>query len=152
MFPSMSARQYISVADVDAAFGRHLREDQYSWAPKILSVDPAWEGDDELVIGMRQGLAFRILRTIPKNDNDMQVASMIAQIEDAEKADAVFIDAGYGTGIVSAGRTMKRNWQLVWFAGESSRSGVSQQAGRDVGRNKGLAERGRRNTQRHRAL
>ncbi len=123
MFPSMSARQYISVADVDAAFGRHLREDQYSWAPKILSVDPAWEGDDELVIGMRQGLAFRILRTIPKNDNDMQVASMIAQIEDAEKADAVFIDAGYGTGIVSAGRTMKRNWQLVWFAGASSDPG-----------------------------
>jgi hypothetical protein len=28
----------------------------------------------------------------------------------------VFIDAGYGTGIVSAGMTMGRDWQLVWFA------------------------------------
>ena len=123
MFPSMSARQFISVADVDASFGRHLRDEQYNFAPKILSVDPAWEGDDELVIGLRQGLAFSIKRIIPKNDNDMQVANIIAQLEDTESADAVFIDAGYGTGIVSAGRTMGRNWQLVWFSGESSDPG-----------------------------
>ena len=101
MFPAMSARQFISVADVDAAFGRHLRPDQYGFAPKILTCDPAWEGDDELVMGLRQGLAFKILRTIPKNDNDIQVASIIANLEDSEGADAVFIDAGYGTGIVS---------------------------------------------------
>ena len=123
MFPSMSARQFISVTDVDAAFGRHLRDEQYNFAPKIVSVDPAWEGDDELVIGMRQGLAFRLLRTIPKNDNDIQVAGIVAQIEDLESADAVFIDAGYGTGIVSAGRSLGRNWQLVWFSGESSDPG-----------------------------
>lgn len=123
MFPSLSARQFISVADVDAAFGKHLRSDQYSFAPKILSIDPAWEGDDELVIGLRQGLAFSIKRTIPKNDNDIQVANIIANLEDGEKADAVFIDAGYGTGIVSAGRTLGRNWQLVWFSGESANPG-----------------------------
>ncbi|MDR3555551.1 MAG: hypothetical protein P4L55_12415 [Syntrophobacteraceae bacterium] len=119
VFPSLSARQFISVTDVDAAFGRHLRRDQYDFAPKILSVDPAWEGDDELVIGLRQGLAFTILRTIPKNDNDIDIANIIARLEDDEKADAVFIDAGYGTGIVSAGRTFGRTWQLVWFAGAS---------------------------------
>ncbi len=123
MFPSMSARQFISVTDVDAAYGRHLRSGQYDFAPKIISVDPAWEGDDELVIGLRQGLAFSILRTMPKNDNDIQVANIVANLEDSEKADAVFIDAGYGTGIVSAGRTMGRTWQLVWFAGESSDPG-----------------------------
>jgi hypothetical protein len=123
MFPAMSARQFISVADVDTAFGRHLREEQYNFAPKIVSVDPAWEGDDELVIGLRQGLAFKLLRMIPKNDNDIQVANIIANLEDTENADAVFIDAGYGTGIVSAGRTLGRSWQLVWFSGESSDSG-----------------------------
>jgi len=31
----------------------------------------------------------------------------------------VFIDAGYGTGVVSAGKTMNRKWRLVWFAGKS---------------------------------
>ncbi len=125
VFPSMSAKQFISVADVDAAFGRHLRIDQYDFAPKILSVDPAWEGDDELVIGLRQGLAFSILRVIPKNDNDIEIANIIGRLEDEEKADAVFIDAGYGTGIVSAGRTLGRNWQLVWFAGASMDPGCA---------------------------
>jgi len=123
MFPAMSARQFISVTDVDAAYDRHLRPEQYEWAPKIISVDPAWEGDDELVIGCRQGLKFRVLRTIPKNDNDAQVASIIAQIEDDEDADAVFVDAGYGTGIVSFGKTIGRDWKLVWFGSASSDPG-----------------------------
>jgi len=118
MFPSMSAKQFISVADVDAAFGRQLRREQYDWAPKILTVDPAWEGDDEFVIGLRQGLRFEILRAIAKNDNDVQAAGLIASLEDEHKADAVFVDAGYGTGIVSVGRTLGREWQLVWFAEE----------------------------------
>jgi hypothetical protein len=115
IFPSQSAKQFISEADVDKGYGKHLRENEYNWAPKILTVDPAWEGDDEFVVGLRQGLHFRILRTIPKNDNDVSMANMIARIEDEEKADAVFIDGGYGTGIISVGRTLKRNWQIVWF-------------------------------------
>ncbi|HCE08100.1 MAG TPA: terminase [Oxalobacteraceae bacterium] len=123
MFPSASAKQFISTTDVDAAFNRQLREDQYLFAPKILTCDPAWEGDDELVIGLRQGLHFEVLRVIAKNDNDLQVATILANLEDQHKADAVFIDAGYGTGIVSAGRTMGRDWQLIWFAGASSDAG-----------------------------
>lgn len=123
MFPSVSAKQFISTTDVDAALGRILREEQYDFAPKIITCDPAWEGDDELVIGMRQGLHFQILRTIAKNDNDIHVANIIANLEDQHQADAVFIDAGYGTGIVSAGRTMGRTWELVWFGGSSSDPG-----------------------------
>lgn len=123
MFPSMSAKQFIAVADVDAAYGKALRAEQVEFAPKILTCDPAWEGDDELVIGLRQGLWFQILRTIPKNDNDIQVANILANLEDEHGADAVFIDAGYGTGIKSAGDTMGRAWTLVWFAGESTDPG-----------------------------
>lgn len=122
-FPSQSAKQFIGTDDVDAARNRHLREEQYNFAPKILTCDPAWEGDDELVISLRQGLWFKVLRVIGKNDNDLQVAAILANLEDEHGADAVFIDAGYGTGIVSAGRTMKRNWLLVWFSGESSKPG-----------------------------
>lgn len=119
MFPSMSARQFISVGDVDAAFGRHLKVTQYDFAAKVLTVDPAWEGDDDTVIGMRQGLKFEVLRVIGKNDNDMQIAAIIADLEDTLMADAVIIDAGFGTGIASAGRTLGRNWQIVWFSGAS---------------------------------
>lgn len=123
MFPSQSYKQFISTDLVDAAFGKHLRKEQYSFAPKILTCDPAWEGDDELVIGLRQGLSFKILKVMPKNDNDIFIANLLARYEDELGCDAVFIDAGYGTGIVSAGRTMGREWQLVWFGGASNDPG-----------------------------
>jgi len=123
IFPSMSAKQFIAVADVDAARGKSLRPEAYNFAPVILSCDPAWSGDDELVIAKRQGLAFSILRTIPKNDNDIQIAGILGQLEDEHNADAVFIDAGYGTGIASAGQTLGRDWTLVWFSGASNNPG-----------------------------
>jgi len=123
LFPSMSAKQFISQKDVDAAYGRHLRPEQYNFAPKILTLDPAWEGDDELVFSLRQGLMFRVLRTMAKNDNDIVIANILAQMEDEHRADAVFVDFGYGTGIVSAGKTMGRTWRLVNFAGEAGDKG-----------------------------
>lgn len=119
MFPSMSIKQIISSDDVDAAFGREIRPESYNFAPKILTLDNAWEGDDEGVIGLRQGLKFRVLHTFAKNDNDIEVAMKLAQLEDEHKADAVHIDAGYGTGVYSAGKTMNRKWKLIWFSGES---------------------------------
>ena len=118
-FPSQSIKQLISQDDVDAAQSRHLMETAYSFAPKILTLDNAWEGDDEGVIGLRQGLHFRILATFRKNDNDIEVAHKLAALEDEHQADAVHVDAGYGTGVVSAGKAMKRKWRLVWFSGES---------------------------------
>lgn len=123
MFPKASAKQFISTEDVDAAIGRALRPEQYEFAPKILTCDPAWEGDDTLEIGMRQGLHFRILRTIEKNDNDLHIASILANLEDHHGADAVFIDTGWGTGIISAGRTMGRNWIGVAFSSASADPG-----------------------------
>lgn len=117
-FPSQSPMQFIGEADVEAAQKRHLRPEQYSFAPKIIGVDPAWTGADKVEIVLRQGLTVKSLASLPKNDNDVEVANLIARFEDEESADAVFVDAGYGTGIVSAGRTMGRNWRLVWFAGK----------------------------------
>lgn len=125
MFPAMSAMQFISTTDVDAALGRHLTASQYEFAPVILTCDPAWGGDDELVIAKRQGLLFTVLKTLPKNDNDMVIAECIARYQDEHKADAVFIDAGYGTGIYSGGKTLGRNWQLVYFAAESADPGCA---------------------------
>lgn len=124
VFPSASFKQFISVEDVDRAYGKELRPEQYNFAPKVITVDPAWEGDDEFVISMRQGLFFKVIRKIPKNDNDFQMAGLIAAIEDEEQADAVFVDAGYGTGIISAAKTLGRNdWVLIWFSEASNDPG-----------------------------
>lgn len=122
-FPSQSAMQFISSDDVDAARNRHLRKEQYDFAPKIIGVDPAWTGDDALEIFLRQGLYSKHLITLPKNDNDIEVANLIARLEDEHQADAVFIDAGYGTGIVSAGSVMGRSWRLIWFSGKPTDPG-----------------------------
>jgi len=118
-FPSQSAMQFISEADVDAARNRHLRPEQYNFAPVIIGVDPAWTGDDNLEIVLRQGLYSKSLMTIPKNDNDVHIANLIVRFEDEYHADAVFIDAGYGTGIKSAGDVMGRSWRLIWFSGKA---------------------------------
>jgi hypothetical protein len=125
MFPSLSAKQFIATDDVDEAVRRYVRPEQYSFAPIILTCDPAWEGDDALVIGLRQGLYSRILRSIPKNDNDVEIATILANLEDEHNADAVFIDGGYGTGIYSAGQTMGRDWLLVWFGAASADVGCA---------------------------
>lgn len=117
-FPAQSAMQFISADDVDKARARHLRKEQYAFAPVILGVDPAWTGDDKLEIMLRQGLYSKSLASLPRNDNDVEVANLIARLEDEYQADAVFVDAGYGTGIVSAGSVMGRSWRLIWFSGK----------------------------------
>lgn len=118
-FPRASSRQFIPENLVLDALGKHLRDEQYNFAPVILTCDPAWTGDDELTIGLRQGLFFDILDVMPKNDNDVHVAQKLAAYETKYAASAVFIDAGYGTGIKSAGDVMGRSWELVWFGGAS---------------------------------
>lgn len=124
-FPSASSNQFISVTDARAALDRVLREEQFNFAPKILTCDPAWTGDDDLVIGLRQGLMFRVLLVMSRNDNDIEVATILANHEDNEQADAVFIDQGYGTGIWSAGKTWGRGWQLVNFGSASPDPGCA---------------------------
>ncbi|MDX8537053.1 terminase [Mesorhizobium abyssinicae] len=126
-FPAQSAMQFISEADADKARKVHLRKEQYSFAPVILGVDPAWTGDDKLEIMLRQGLYSKSLATIERNDNDVEVANLIARLEDEHQADAVFVDAGYGTGIVSAGQVMGRSWRLIWFSGKSVDEGYLNQ-------------------------
>ncbi len=118
-FPSSSDRQMISTALADAGRGRHLPVTAYQFAPKVIGVDPAWSGGDEIAITLRQGLAAKVLAIYEKNDNDFIIAGYVAYFEDKEEADAVIIDMGFGTGIYSAGKTMGRNWMLVSFS-ESS--------------------------------
>ena len=121
MFPSSSAKQFIEINIIDEASGKNLHYSQFAFAPKILTCDPSWTGEDELVIGLRQGLSFKVLARMPKNDNDAIPAMKLAQFEDEYEADAVFIDLGYGTGIYSFGKMWGRKWELIAFGGKSSK-------------------------------
>jgi len=125
VFPKVGERQFIGSDIVEAARTRHLREDEFSFAPVILTLDPAWYGGDELVIAMRQGLRSRILMSFhhAAGSDDSTVAGYLAKFEDEFKADAVFVDMGYGTGVVSAGKLMGRQWTLVSFGSKSGTEG-----------------------------
>jgi len=119
-FPHTSSMQFIPSDLVEAARGLHLRENQYNFAPVIIGVDPAWSGDDETAIVLRQGLMCKVLATYQKMQDDAELAGYLANFEDEYKADAVFIDLGWGTGIYSMGKMMGRKWKLVAFGGKSS--------------------------------
>ena len=116
-FPNVSDRQFIPHSYVSQARGVELHPSKYNFAARILAVDPAWMGGDETCIGLRQGNKFRILARYNKNDDDFVMAGYVAKFEDEEKADAVFVDFGYGTGIVSAGKQLGRSLEVdsVWW-------------------------------------
>ncbi len=56
--------------------------------------------------------------------DDYIIAGHVARLEDEYKADAVFIDLGYGTGIYSGGQQMGRKWILVPFGGKAKDQGL----------------------------
>lgn len=120
LFPSASDLQFIPQNLVDSAMSRYLEQRTYEHAAKIIGVDPAYSGADEACIYLRQGLQSTLLGTWQKTDDDVKFAQTVARLEDEHKADAVFIDFGYGTGIHSVGKSWGRRWRLVQFGGESS--------------------------------
>lgn len=118
VFPSSSDNQLISRDLAEAARRREPTLRSYDFAPVVIGVDPAWTGEDLFAVVLRQGIYSKVLETTPKNDNDIEAARRIARYQDEYKADAVFIDMGYGTGVYSAGKDMGRsNWQIVAFGG-----------------------------------
>jgi hypothetical protein len=119
-FDVSSSKQFIASEIVDEAIRRVVAERDVLHAPVILSLDPAWSGDDEYVIGMRRGLHFEILWTGYKIEDDVWLAKILAQFEDKHQAAAVFIDFGYGTGVASVGKSWGRKWRLVSFGGAST--------------------------------
>lgn len=120
VFPSASDLQFISTEIADKAQKQVYKLGQFDHLPTIIGVDPAWTGSDSLEIVMRQGYYMKSLASIPKNDDDWRMAQLIAQFEDEYKADAVFIDMGYGTGIYSIGKQLGRKWRLIEFGGKSN--------------------------------
>lgn len=120
IFPSTSEKQFIPTGLTDEAMKRTVTQAEVSHAPIIIGVDPAYSGDDDAVIYMRQGLHSKFLWSGSKTTDDIVMAKRIADYEDQYGADAVHIDFGFGTGIYSVGMGWGRDWQLVKFAGAST--------------------------------
>lgn len=97
--PQQSITTLIPQVDVDRAIAKHLPEEAYRSAAKILGVDCARFGDDETVICYRQGLKLHWLKAW-HGLNEMEIAQkVITEIEDIAPH-GVFFDntGGYGAG------------------------------------------------------
>jgi hypothetical protein len=99
-FPSASAAQLIPNKLVEEAAGRHLREDEYNFAPVILGVDVARFGDDRSVIFLRQGLMAKELGSW-YNIDTVDLSEKVMYYADECRADAIMVDViGIGSGVV----------------------------------------------------
>lgn len=118
-FSAAGDNQLISLSDVQAAVTRHLRSDQYTYAAKIIGVDPARFGDDRSVIFMRQGL-LALPPKVYRGIDNMALADKVAQEIERWQPDAVFIDAGNGAGVIDRLRQLHHDVIEVHFSGQPS--------------------------------
>jgi len=114
-FPRAGSNQFIGSDLVAAA--RKYKAQAITGLPKILSVDVARFGDDQTVIGARQGRAGRILAKLRGLDT-VQVAERVITFIDSERPDAVIVDGdGIGAGVVDQLRFRGYGSKLFEFHG-----------------------------------
>jgi hypothetical protein len=117
-FSAAGDDQLLSLTDAEAAAHRVMLPGTMDYAAKILGVDPARFGNDRSVIFMRQGLvAFKpkVYRGIDNMDLAGRVAAEIME----HKPDAVFIDAGAGSGVIDRLRQLGHDVIEVNFGGKA---------------------------------
>jgi len=97
-FPLVGADQFIPPDLIDKA--RHAKSEGHEGIAKILSCDVARFGDDQTVIGYRQGRKAVILEKLRGKDN-VFVAERILHWREIEKPEAIVVDGdGNGGGVV----------------------------------------------------
>ena len=118
-FSAAGDDQLLSLTDIDIAADRSHRPGSMDYAPVILGVDPARFGDDRSVIFRRQGLqAFDPL--VYRGVDNMELAARVAEQIQLYEADAVFIDAGAGSGVIDRLRQLGFDVIEVNFGGRST--------------------------------
>jgi hypothetical protein len=116
-FSAAGDDQLISLTDVEQASRIEISNQDLYYAPVIVGVDPARFGDDRSVIVIRQGLKMYepiVLRGI----DNMALAARVAAVIDDKKPDAVFIDAGAGSGVIDRLRQLGHDVVEIAFAGK----------------------------------
>ena len=121
VFPAAALNALLGPEEVDAAMEREYKPGEMGYAPVILGVDVARQGDDSSVIARRQGKVLFPLRPLRIPDT-MLVATQVNMEYDEHKADACFVDAtgGYGVGVVDAMRATNHSPVEVYFSGKAT--------------------------------
>lgn len=126
VFPRAGSQQFIGSEMVEEAAKREAGAAMYD--ALVLGVDPARFGDDESVIYIRKG---RDGRTHPplryRGLDNMQLAARVAEQYEFYRADAIFCDAGAGSGVIDRLRQLRIPVIEVGFGWKADRSTPGQE-------------------------
>ena len=117
-FSAQGDDQLIALADTEDAAKRIYQADHVRLFPIILGIDPARFGDDRSVVFRRQGKqAFKPV--VYRGIDNMELASRVANLIEQHKPDAVFCDAGAGSGVIDRLRQLSYDVIEIPFGGKA---------------------------------
>ncbi len=116
-FSASGEDQLIPLGEIEESTKRIYKPNEFDYAPKIIGVDPARFGDDSSVIIKRQGFMLFDPIAFQGMDN-MDLAAQVAYHITSWEPDAVFIDAGNGSGVIDRLRQLGHVIIEVPFGGK----------------------------------
>ena len=117
-FSAQGDDQLIALADTEDAAKRVYQDDHVKLFPVILGIDPARFGDDRSVVFRRQGKqAFKPV--VYRGIDNMELAARVANLIEEHNPDAVFCDAGAGSGVIDRLRQLSYDVIEVPFGGKA---------------------------------
>ena len=116
VFPRQGDTQFISSESVYRA--RHYRAEGYEYLPKILACDVARFGDDQTVIGYRQGRKYVQLEKFRNRDTQFSSNRIIERIAEIKPSATVIDAGGVGGGVVDYVKAL--GYDVIGFDGSGS--------------------------------
>ncbi len=117
-FSAQGDDQLIALADTEDAAKRTYQADHVKLSPVVLGIDPARFGDDRSVVFRRQGRqAFTPV--VYRGVDNMELAARVANLIEEHNPDAVFCDAGAGSGVIDRLRQLSYDVIEIPFGGKA---------------------------------
>lgn len=113
VFPRQGDTQFISSEVVHRA--RHYKAEGNEYLPKILACDVARFGDDQTVIGYRQGRKYVQLEKFRNRDTQFTANRVISRMDEIHPAATVVDAGGIGGGVVDYCRAV--GYDVIGFDG-----------------------------------
>tara|TARA_B100000212_G_scaffold217892_1_gene165019 strand:- start:97 stop:819 length:723 start_codon:yes stop_codon:yes gene_type:complete len=119
-FSAQGDDQLIALADTEDAAKRIYQSNHIRLFPIILGIDPARFGDDRSVVFRRQGKqAFKPV--VYRGIDNMELAARVANLIEQHNPDAVFCDAGAGSGVIDRLRQLSYDVIEIPFGGKATK-------------------------------
>ncbi len=119
-FSAAGDDQLIALADTEDAAQRVYQKAHVGFAPVVLGIDPARFGDDRSVVFRRQGKqGFKPI--VYRGIDNMDLAARVANLIEEHNPDAVFCDAGAGSGVIDRLRQLSYDVIEIPFGGKATK-------------------------------